>query len=37
MRTLGRLIWVPVAAVLSALVAAFVLVSLGQERMGRRD
>jgi hypothetical protein len=33
MRTLGRLIWVPIAAVLSALVAAFVLVSLGQERI----
>ena len=33
MRTLGRIIWVPVAFVLAALVATFVLVSLGQERI----
>ncbi len=33
MRTLGRILWVPLAAVLAALVAAFVLVSLGQERI----
>jgi hypothetical protein len=33
LRTVGRLIWVPVAFLLSALVSLFVIVSLGQERI----
>jgi hypothetical protein len=33
LRTIGRLIWLPVAFVLSALVALFVIVSLGHERI----
>jgi len=33
MRTLGRVLWLPVAFVLSAIVALFVIVSLGQERI----
>ena len=33
MRALGRLIWVPIAFLLSALVAGFVLITLGLERV----
>jgi hypothetical protein len=33
LRTVGRLIWVPIAFLLSALVSLFVIVSLGQERL----
>jgi hypothetical protein len=33
LRTVGRLIWVPIAFLLSGLVSLFVLVSLGQERI----
>lgn len=33
LRTVGRLIWVPIAFLLSALVSLFVIVSLGQERI----
>ena len=33
LRTIGRLIWVPIAFLLSAVVALFVMVSLGQERL----
>ena len=33
LRTVGRLIWVPIAFLLSALIALFVIVSLGQERI----
>jgi hypothetical protein len=40
LRTVGRLIWVPIAFLLSALVSLFVIVTLGQERfvqaIGRR-
>jgi hypothetical protein len=33
LRTVGRLIWVPIAFLLSALIGLFVIVSLGQERI----
>src|SRR5262245_52649846 len=33
LRTVGRLIWVPIAFLLSALVSLFVIVSLAQERI----
>jgi hypothetical protein len=33
LRTLGRLIWVPIAFLLSGMVALFLIVSLGQERL----
>ena len=33
LRTVGRLIWVPIAFLLSALVSLFVIVSLGHERI----
>ena len=33
LRTVGRLIWVPIAFLLSALIALFVIVSLGHERI----
>jgi hypothetical protein len=33
LRTVGRLIWVPIAFLLSALVSLLVIVSLGQERI----
>jgi hypothetical protein len=33
LRTIGRLVWVPIAFLLSAVVALFVMVSLGQERL----
>jgi hypothetical protein len=33
MRTLGRIVWVPIAFLIAMLIAAFVLVSLGQERV----
>jgi hypothetical protein len=33
LRTVGRLIWVPIALLLSALIALFVIVSLGHERI----
>jgi hypothetical protein len=33
LRTIGRLIWLPIAFLLSALLALFVIVSLGQERL----
>lgn len=33
MRTVGRVLWVPIAFVIAALVTLFVIVSLGQERI----
>jgi|SRR5215510_5352391 len=33
LRTVGRLIWVPIAFLLSALISLFVIVSLGHERI----
>jgi hypothetical protein len=33
LRTVGRLIWLPIAFLVSALVSLFVIVSLGQERI----
>src|SRR5262245_24692446 len=33
MRTLGRVLWLPIAFLLSAAVTVFVIVSLGQERI----